>query len=81
VAVTHSALAMDHMGDGVGMCVAVLDAGLLATGVALVHRRVRRAPSRHPDVLLRPPAGARAPLIEVPPRIRAGPAVLQVFRS
>jgi len=81
VVVTHSALAMDHMGDGTGMCVAVLDASLLATGVALLHRRARPAPSRHPTVLLRPATVALAPALPIPARSRAGPAALQVFRS
>jgi len=81
VLVAHSALAMDHMGDGTGMCVAVLDASLLATGVALLHRRARPTPSRHPTVLLRPATVAPAPVLPIPARSRAGPVALQVFRS
>jgi hypothetical protein len=80
VVVTHSALAMDHMGDGAEMCLAVLDAGLLASGAALLHRRARAVPSRRPLILLRPLSLAWVPLSVPAARDRAGPVHLQVFR-
>jgi hypothetical protein len=80
VLISHGALAMDHMGDGAAMCVAVLDAGLLATGLTVLHRRARPMHSRHPLVFLRPLAFARAPAPQPAARIRAGPERLQVFR-
>jgi threonine/homoserine efflux transporter RhtA len=81
VVVAHGALGMDHMGDDMGVCVAVLNAGLFGTGLVMVHRSARPAPSRHPLVLLRPAAALAAPAPRVSTRSRAGPADLQVFRS
>jgi hypothetical protein len=80
VVVAHSALAMDHMDESAATCLAVLDAGLLASGVALLRRRARSGPLHRalwvpqpvPDTLFRTPQG--------PVRSRAGPAILQVFR-
>jgi hypothetical protein len=81
VVIAHSGLAEDHIGDGTDMCLAVLDAGLLAIGVTVGARRANPARSRHPILLLRPNATAVATVPTVRVRVRAGPAELQVFRS
>jgi hypothetical protein len=80
VVIAHGALAMDHMGEEAAACLAVLDTGFLATGLAFVRRRLLPSRPRSPLRL-----GTSPPLIEAtrpqPPfPIRAGPAALQVFR-
>jgi hypothetical protein len=81
VVVAHSGVAMNHPGDGADICLAVLDAGLLATGAALLNGRANSAPKRHPVFLSRSFAPSVAVVPAVEPRSRAGPAELQVFRS
>lgn len=78
----HGALAEHHMGDDMAACLAVAQTAALALAVlivagatahpALPSRAWARAASR-PSL----PSARRPP----PPRSRAGPAFLQVFRS
>jgi peptidoglycan/LPS O-acetylase OafA/YrhL len=81
VAIAHSGLTIDHVGDGTDMCLAVLNVGLLAIAVKLLRRRAKPALSRHPTLLPRPIARMPATSSPVEVRSRAGPAELQVFRS
>jgi hypothetical protein len=76
----HGELMDDGMGDVVSMCLAIVDAGvaLLFGGVALfaLPRRFAVAPRE---------LGSRSVVLPVapvalPPRVRAGPPLLQVFR-
>lgn len=82
VAGAHGAMAQDHMGHGMVMCTAVLEAAALAVAAAVLlgvpaairlprWMAVAAVPPSDP-VALRPAPGH--------PRARAGPALLQTFR-
>lgn len=77
VGAAHSSVAGDHMGMGVAACISVLDAAVAAVSVAAVAgpplRRVRLALVRRTMPKAAVAGGA-------PPRARAGPAGLQIFR-
>jgi hypothetical protein len=78
VLAAHSALAEDHMGMKTSICLAVLDTGLIATGIALIVRLTGRLLlPRALSVLALPDALSRS---RPAPRIRAGPMFLQVMR-
>jgi hypothetical protein len=78
VLTAHSALAENHMGMETSICLAVLDAGLIATGIALIVRLTgRRLLARVLSVVALPDALSRS---QPAPRIRAGPMFLQVMR-
>jgi hypothetical protein len=80
VVVAHGALAMDHMGEEAAACLAVLDTGLVATGLALVRRRLVPWRPRSPLRLGTAPPLVEAAVSQPPFPLRAGPAALQVFR-
>ncbi len=81
VVIAHGALAMDHMGEEAAACLAVLDTGLVATGLALGRRRLLPWRPRSPLRLGTAPPLIDAAVSQPPFPIRAGPAALQVFRS
>lgn len=77
----HSALAERHMGNDMAACLAIAQTAALALAVLIVAGATARPVSpgsAGAHAALRPPiAPARRPS---PPRSRAGPAFLQVFR-
>ena len=79
VTVAHSAMAADHMGDGMVMCVAVLAVAAVAVIAAVAGAPRSWLPMRW---IPRPSGPPRLRLLAlVPqPRARAGPPALQVFR-
>lgn len=77
VVVAHGALGLDHMGDGAGVCLAVLVVGGTAAVAAHVANRFT-APEPRPVAL---PVGPAAGVAAVPVRAQArdGPERLEVF--
>ncbi len=74
----HSALAGDHTGIGMAMCLAIADTALLVAGVMLAVWRTG-AVSLLRWLAYEPPVHVRSGR-PPQPRTRAGPALLQVFR-
>lgn len=82
VAGAHGAMAQDHMGDGMVMCTAVLEAAALAVVAAVLFGvppaiRLPRWIVVEPDPCSDPTTLRRA---LGHPRARAGPSLLQTFR-
>jgi hypothetical protein len=78
LAVEHSGLGQEHMGEAISMCLAVVEGGALAlaAGLGLRKTRLPRPPRRTRAVGIH--RVAYAPL-SAAPLPRAGPSLLQVF--
>lgn len=78
VVTAHSVTGGDHMGDGLVMCLAVVEGAIAAFGVAVVGGAL----AARPQWLVAPPVLAESiqPLAVLGVRARAGPVRLQVFR-
>ena len=75
----HGEIAEADMGQGISMCLAIVEAGAVLIGaLALVTIRQRFTPVRL-DLFAGPSPAMRAANTPIPPS-RAGPSVLQVFR-
>jgi hypothetical protein len=78
VVTAHSVMAGDHMGDGLVMCLAVVEGAVVAVGVAVAVAAL----ALRPQCLIALPVlveFAHVPTV-LGVRARAGPARLQVFR-
>lgn len=75
----HSAMAGEHMAEGVAMCVAVAETALVAVGVAV---GLGAGASSRPLPHLAFPGVGQCPALtgSPPPAARAGPSITQVFR-
>jgi hypothetical protein len=78
VVTAHSFLSHDHMSDAVVACLAVAETAVVAIGITLALGARARPQSRLLPTL--PTPQLALVLSPVPPRTRAGPPLLQVFR-
>jgi hypothetical protein len=80
LAVEHSGLGQEHMGEAISMCLAVVEGGALlaAAGLGLSKPRLPRPARRTGPASLQPVPSAP---VSVAPLPRAGPSLLQVFLS
>jgi hypothetical protein len=76
VAAEHSGIQNGSMGEVVSMCLAILDAVLMAVGIGVLVKRLRPRPPRWIRFALNVP---RRPPRSLPRRSRAGPVALQVL--
>jgi hypothetical protein len=76
----HGEMADTDMGEAISMCLAIVEAGAVLIGAsALLRTRPRFAPAAH-RMFVGPVVAVRAAGVRIP-SARAGPSLLQVFRS